>query len=242
VTGPAAGRWTWLDLRLVPFALTVWTGSFAAPWVDPRFLLVAAVLAVAAGALLSRRPRRSSAVLVGVLAGLAVAGVGGGVRGLVREASPLRPLAEAGRSVTVVLELDGDPHRLQGAGPGRVVADATVSDLLVGERRHRVDDAVLLFAPAEGWAELLPGQRVRARVGAGLPRDGEPLVAVLAARGPPTPMGGPGPVQEAAAALRNGLAVSAGRMLDPRPAGLLPGLAVGDTGWRSATHVRWTRS
>jgi competence protein ComEC len=218
-----------VDLRLVPFALAVWAGSFAAPWVPPRMLLTVAALAVGAGAVLSHRPDRSSALLVGVLAGLAIAGIGGGVRGLVREASPLRPLAEASRTVTVVLDLDGDPHRLQGAGPGRVVADATVTELVVGDRRHLVDDGVLLFAPADGWADLVPGQRVRARVGVAPPRDGEPIVAVLAARGPPTRIGGPGPVQEAAAELRDGLARSAGRVLEPRPAGLLPGLAVGDT-------------
>ncbi len=228
MTGPS-GRWTWLDLRLVPFALVLWGAAVVAPWLDPGVLLVAGVLAAAVGAALIRRPHRWTALLVGVLAGLAVAGVGGGVHGLVREASPLRPIADAGRTVTVVLELDSDPHPLTGPGPGRIVADASVTEVVVGDRRHRVDDDVLLFAPAEGWSELLPGQRVRARVGAALPRDGDPLVAVLAARGPPTPLGGPGPVQRAAGALRDGLAASAGRVLEPRPAGLLPGLTVGDT-------------
>ena len=55
------------------------------------------------------------------------------------------------------------------------------------------------------------------------------MVGVVSARGPPSPLGGPGPLQQAAGALREGLATSAGRVLDPRPAGLLPGLVVGDT-------------
>ena len=48
-------------------------------------------------------------------------------------------------------------------------------------------------------------------------------------RGPPTALGGPGWLQEVAGALRDGLAEAAGRGLGPRPAGLLPGLTVGDT-------------
>jgi competence protein ComEC len=55
------------------------------------------------------------------------------------------------------------------------------------------------------------------------------VVAVLSARGPPTAVGEPDTVQRAAGALREGLSESAQRVLEPSPAGLLPGLAVGDT-------------
>jgi competence protein ComEC len=223
---PSAGRWTWLDLRLVPVALALWGGTLAAPWLEPWPLLGTAALAFAMAAVLVRRPRRGSAVAIGVLAGLAAAAVAGGVRGLAREESPLRAAADNDRTVTVVLELDSDPHVLPG---GRAVAAATVTELSVGDLWHRVDDDVLLFAAAAEWSGLLPGQEARARVGVQLPRDGQPLVAVLSARGPPTPLGGPGPVQEAAGAVREGLAAAAQRVLDPRPAGLVPGLAVGDT-------------
>jgi competence protein ComEC len=229
IAGQAAGRWTWVDLRLVPVALAVWGGTLAGPWLAPEVLFGVAGLAILLAASLGRSRRRGAALALGLLAGLAVAAGSAGVRGLVREASPLRPVAEAGRTVSVVLELDGDPHLLTGAGLRRVVVDATVTVVLDGPEQHRVEDDVLLFAPAAGWVSLLPGQEVQARVGAAMPQGGQPLVAVLSARGPPTLVGGPGRLQEAAGTLRDGLAESAGRVLDTRAGGLLPGLAVGDT-------------
>ena len=86
------------------------------------------------------------------------------VRGAAREGSPLRSVAEAERTVAVVLELDGDPHVLTGPGPPRVIADATVTALVEARVTHRLRAAALLFAPAEEWRDLLPGQRVRVRV------------------------------------------------------------------------------
>ena len=120
MTGPP-GRWTWLDLRLVPFALVLWAAAVVAPWLDPGELLVAGVLAATVGAALIRRPHRWAAVVAGVLAGLAVAGIGGGARGLVREASPLRPIAEAGRTVRGGPRAGwrSAPARRPGARPGR---------------------------------------------------------------------------------------------------------------------------
>jgi competence protein ComEC len=226
---PAADRWTWVDLRLVPVALALWVGTLVGPRLTPGLLLAAALLPAGVVAVLVRRPRRWSALAAGALVGLALAGVTGAVRGFAREASPLRAAADEGRTVAVELELAGDPRRLSGAGLGRVVADATVTVVAAGDRRHRVDDAVLLFAPAEAWADVLPGQPVQARVRVAPPQAGQPLVAVLSARGPPTLLGPPGAVQELAGTVRDGLAAAAARVLDPRPAGLVPGLAVGDT-------------
>ncbi len=73
------------------------------------------------------------------------------------------------------------------------------------------------------------GQRSRVRVGLGLPERGDDVVAVVSARDPPTVVGEPDLPQRAAGALREGLSDSARRVLDPGPAGLLPGLVVGDT-------------
>ena len=141
----------------------------------------------------------------------------------------MRTFAESGRAATVVLHLEGDPHRLAGAGEVRVVADATVTGLTDGRRQHRLDDSVLLFASGDDWLGLLPGQDVGVRIGVSLPRTGDDVVAVVSARGPPTSVGAPSLLQRAAGLLRNGLAGSAARMLDPGSAGLLPGLVVGDT-------------
>jgi competence protein ComEC len=222
-----------VDLRLVPAAGSVWAGSLLAPFVTPSRLAASAaavvVLACTLAAVTRRRRGAAVALVLGVLAALAATAATGALRGAVRETSPLRTFAESGRSAAAVLELDGDPHELPGAGGPRVMADATVTTLVEGGRIHRLDAEVLLFASGAEWRGLLPGQSVRVRVGVSLPERGDDVVAVVSARGPPTPVGAPGGVQRAAAALREGLASSAARVLDPRPAGLLPGLVVGDT-------------
>ncbi|SOC52682.1 competence protein ComEC [Blastococcus aggregatus] len=225
----ADGRWRWTDLRLVPVAGVVWAVSLAAPFLAP--VLVAVVSAGAAGLAWCARRRRSAGatVLLSVLAALAVTSATSAVRGMAREASPLRLLAEEQRAVTVDLELDGDPHLLSGGGHPRVVVDATVTALHEGASTRRLEAAVLLFAPAEGWRNLLPGQQLRANASTSPPRHGDDVVAVLSARGPPTAVGSAEGWQRLAGAMRDGLADSSARVLDPRPAGLLPGLVVGDT-------------
>jgi competence protein ComEC len=228
--GQQEPRWAWVDLRLIPVAATVWCVSLPAPLIPPVGLAVAAVAAAALAAALGGRPAARSALVLAVLAGVAVTAGTAAARGAAREGSPLRSVAEAGRTVTVVLELDGDPHVLTGPGPPRVVADATVTALVDGAVTHRLRADVLVFAPAEGWRALLPGQRVRVRVGTSLPQAADDLVAVLSARGPPTLVGEPNTLQQAAGGLREALSSAAGRVLEPRPAGLLPGLVVGDTG------------
>ena len=234
---PPTGRrpgWTWVDLRLVPAAVTVWAGCLMAP-----YLAVSVLVGVCrrSGACWPRRWRRpaaarrqaAAAVVLGILAALAVTSATAAVRGAARESSPLRSFADSGRSVAVVLALVGDAHRLAGAGAPRVIADATVIELTDGARTHRLDARVLLFAAGTEWQDLLPGQQVRVRVGVSLPDPGDDVVAVVSARGPPSSVGEASGLQRAAGSLRDGLAAAAGRVLDPRPAGLLPGLVVGDT-------------
>jgi competence protein ComEC len=234
----SSGRWTWVDLRLAPVAAVVWLSGLAGPYLSPVLLAVCAGaatgLAVIAGRWASgssRRGRRGVAgfVLLGVLAGSAVGTGAAAVRGAAREASPLRGLADSGQTAVVQLELDDDPHLLAGPAPGRVVADATVTAIVDDAAAQRLDADVLLFASGEGWTAILPGEPVRVRVDISTPRAGDAVVAVLTARGPPTPEGEVSWWQQAAGGLRNGLAASAERVLDSRPAGLLPGLAVGDT-------------
>jgi competence protein ComEC len=224
-----AARWTWVDLRLVPVGVAVWAGALVAPFLAPPMLALAATLALGLAAVVGRRRGPAAALALALLAGIALTAGVGALHGVVREGSPLRPVAEAGRTVLVVLELDGDPHELAGPGGPRVVADATVTELRDGATRHRLTAGVLLFAPADGWRDLLPGQDVRVRVRAALPGPGDDTVAVVSARGPPTLLGDPGPLQTGAGALRDGLAAAADRVLEPRAAGLLPGLVVGDT-------------
>ncbi len=223
------GRWQWIDLRLVPAAGAVWAVSLAAPFLAPALLVVAAAAAAVAGWCARHRGTAAATVLLAVLAAVAVTCGTSAVRGAARETSPLTAVADQHRAVTVDLELDGDPHLLAGSGRPRIVVDATVTALHEGALVTRLDAAVLIFAPEDGWRDLLPGQTLRARVGTSPPRGSDDVVAVLAARGPPASVGSADGWQTLAGGLRDGLADSATRVLDPRPAGLLPGLVVGDT-------------
>ncbi|MCV2491627.1 ComEC/Rec2 family competence protein [Geodermatophilus sp. YIM 151500] len=224
------GRWIWVDLRLVPVAGAVWATSVLAPHVPAPALATAVLVCAAASAILRRRAaRRAVGAVLAVLAAIAVtAGLAAG-RAVARGTSPLADLARTGAVADVELRLDGDPRLLAGGAPGRIVADATVTALAGARPVNDLDAAVVLFAPADGWLDLLPGQAVAVRVEASPPRPGDLLVATLSARGPPEPLGTLGPAQRAAGVLRAGLADAAARLLPDRPAGLLPGLVVGDT-------------
>ncbi|RBY76121.1 ComEC/Rec2 family competence protein [Geodermatophilus sp. TF02-6] len=225
------GRWTWVDLRLAPVAAAVWAGTLVAPLLPVPVLAGVAPAAAAAAVAVSRRGRSAAAVvLLGVLAAVAVTAATAAVRTAAREASPLAEVAGDRRTVVVELDLDSDPRPVNGVGTPRVVAEATVTGLDEGAIRTRLDDAVVLFAPAEEWRGLLPGQSVRVRAAVSPADGGDGLVARLSVRGPPTLLGEPPWVQRVAGGLRHALSDAAVRVLGPRVGGLLPGLVVGDTG------------
>ena len=225
----SADRWTWVDLRLLPLAGAVWAATIGAGYVSTTALTATAGTAgLAAALLLSRRCARTG-VVVAVVAGVAVTTATAAGRAAARESSPLWALAESGSAAVVVLEVRADPRPI-GPGRTRVVADATVTAVLSGGTVRQVAGPVLLFAPTEQWRELLPGRPVQASVRASLPRQGDHIFAVLSARGPPAPVGPPGPIFELAGDVRASFVASAARVLGPRPAGLLPGLVVGDIG------------
>ena len=225
-------RWSWVDLRLVPAAGTIWLLTLAAPHLPVRLLLATAVAAALGGGLVLVLARRrtaggaAAAVLVACLAAVTLAGAASAVRGHERAVSPLAGLADRQAVVPVLLQLDDDPRLLAGAGLPRVLVHGSLGE--AGGHPLR-GDPVLLFGPAEEWAGLLPGQTVRVRAAVRPAEPGDDVWAVLSARSPPEPVGGPGSTQGAAGALRDGLADSAARTLPARPAGLLPGLVVGDT-------------
>ncbi len=160
----ARQRWSWLDLRLAPAAATVWGATLLAPLVPVPVLAGAVPVAALTAVVVSHRSRSPVAVvLLGVLAALAVTAATAAVRQAAREASPLAGVAEGRRTVELVVELDGDPTAVRGAGPPRAVVEATVTALEDGGTRTRLDDAVVLFGPADEWRGLLPGQVVRVR-------------------------------------------------------------------------------
>ena len=228
---PAYTRWTWLDLRLAPTAVAVWVGTLLAPLLPARSLFVMAVSSGGVAVVVGVRHREAAGarhVVLAVCAALAVTAGTAAVRASARESSPLSAAAAAGRSVSVTLTLEADPSVLAGAG-AQVMGPATVTELDDGTTTTSLDAPVLLFAPSNSWHAFRAGQTLRVRARPSPPRAGDDVLAVLSIRGPPTFAGGPGPIQRGAGAIRDGLAAASARMLDPRPAGLLPGLVVGDT-------------
>ncbi|QNG38070.1 ComEC/Rec2 family competence protein [Geodermatophilaceae bacterium NBWT11] len=222
-------RWSWVDLRLVPPALTVWSLTLLLPVLPPPVLLVlpaaAALLALTTGRLL-RGPRRWA--VVACLAAVAVTAVLASVRAGERSASPLPALADRGGVVEVVLTVDEEPRVLTGgAGPARVLVPGSVTAVVGGPAMRPA--RVLVFGPADEWDAVLPGTAVTLRASPGRAEDGDDVVAVLSARSPPSTVAPAGAGLQVAADLRRGLADAGARVLPPAPAGLLPGLVVGDT-------------
>ena len=182
-----------------------------------------------------RRRGRAAAVLVAA-AGCAVA------------AGAARHRAPASRCATHPRPRGGGPRRGRHAArrrPGRPAAAAR-SPARARRRsssrrrsppprpagaRWRGGGRVLLIAPAEGWSTLLPGQRAHAPTGLLAPATRADLtVAVLRVRGASGTRSGPPPWWQTGARARCATACAPPRRSCRRhPAGLLPGLAVGDT-------------
>ena len=220
----------WLDLRLVPVAATVWMATLLAPHLPPAPLVGVALGGSAIAGLLAARSRSSvAAVTAAVLTALAATAVCAAVREAALNGSPVREAARPGRSLDLVVELDGDPRPVSGTVARRVVVAATVREVHEPDRLVATHDHVVLFAAADPWERLVSGQTVRVRASAGAAPAGSGVAALVSARGPPTVVGRPSWVQRAAESIRTGLGASARRVLPDDPAGLLPGLVVGDT-------------
>ncbi len=223
-------RWSWTDLRLVPPAAAVWATTLALAGATPGHAVGLGATAAATAAVVGRWGRRGAVrrVALAALAGVLVASAAGAVRGAERGSSPLLALADRGTTVTVLLAVEEDPRALAGGlGPPRVLVAGTVEQVVDGPAQRPA--AVLLFGAADDWTGILPGTRVTVRATVRPAGDGDDVVAVLSARGPPEVVAGAGVAQDVAGELRAGLGASAARVLPEDEAGLLPGLVVGDT-------------
>ncbi|OLL73183.1 ComEC/Rec2-related protein [Pseudonocardia sp. Ae168_Ps1] len=230
------------DLRLVPAALATWGAVLAGLLGGPPGGITAALLAAAAvltALLRSRISARAAAsgstvVAAGGCALVAAVLVTGHASALA--AHPLRAHADRGAAAEVRVRLTDDPRVLRStvggdeAGSARATAlvPAELLSATAGDDTWDTGGRILLLAPADTWSDLLPGQEASA---AGLlaPAQRPDLTtAVLRARGSPGDVTAPPWWQTAAGSLRDGLRDAAGRALPEAPAGLLPGLAVGD--------------
>ncbi|PWR08047.1 competence protein ComEC [Micromonospora acroterricola] len=229
------------DLRLAGLAVAAWLTALAGLHAGTRpLLLVAAtttcLTALSALHLLGRlgRPRaavrRYGWIAVAVGLGVVCGGAATVARLAVRDAPPIRALAEQRAPVSADLVVRDDPRPIRSAGrPGMLLVSTELVRLTGPDgRRVRASVRLLILATDPAWRELLPGQRLTAEGRLGVPRGGDLTAAVLSTTGPPARQGAPSWAQRAAGTLRAGLQRACAPLPDD-PGGLLPGLVVGDT-------------
>lgn len=237
-----------LDLRLVPAAALSWLVAIVGltvGWVGSAVL--GAISAVAALVTMTRRGS-GTAWASGVLACAgAASAIGLVVTSQVYQLArhPLLVAAQHGAAATVRVVLTGDPAPILtaasvgfGGALGGATSVAVPVDLINAQTegaRWATGGRMVLLAPSETWARLLPGTELTAS-GLLAPADRADLtVAVLRVRGPPAAVAEPPWWQRAADSLRDGLRAATKDVLPQRSAELLPGLAIGDTGPMSWT-------
>ncbi|SED30461.1 competence protein ComEC [Amycolatopsis tolypomycina] len=226
------------DMRLLPATSACWLAALAGLllgwWTAVAAGLASAVLAALVLWRARGRPRARDAAAALLVLGLLTAGpVAWRIRDAQRD--ELRAPAAEGlpAALRVVVAERPKPVRSAGyadrqAGARSVVLAADVRTASVDGRPVPSSGRVLLLAPVAHWAPLLPGQEVTATGLLMPPRGADLTVAVLSVRGPPVD---PGPApwwQRASAGLRAGLHDLC-QVLPEEPAGLLPGLVLGDT-------------
>lgn len=223
-----------LDLRLVPFAAAAWVGTAVALLAGAASAVVLAAIAFACAAAATVRRLRSrtltpwrvlfgaSAIFLMCFAGAAAARVHVAHTGLLAE------LAQSRASATVTVVLTDDPKPLK-SNPRQMMILARGVEVHTPTGTRPVDGAVTIFAGAEQYRALIPGQHVTVHARLGVPDRAGMTVAVLRPIGPPTAVSEAPRYQRWAAHLRVRLADAAAQALSPDAAGLLPGLVVGDT-------------
>jgi competence protein ComEC len=145
--------------------------------------------------------------------------------------SPLQQLAREHAAAVVEATVTGDPHPLAAtgiAGAPRVAVDTAVELVQSGRELRSASGPLLVLAPATGWSDVLPGQRVRIEGQLQPSLDAGSTGATLFADHPPRLVGRPPWWQRAAGVVRTGLRAAAAG-LGPDVRGLLPGLVDGDT-------------
>lgn len=219
-----------LDVRLLAPAVAAWaavgTGILAGALAA---VALAAGAVLAAAVVLGRHRHRAWAA--GLLAVLVVVTAFALATALRSHAATTNPLtAEIGRSTSLELVLTDDPKALRGAAlPGAPARVLVPTDLVSSTGHAHLGGAVVVLAPADGWAGLLPGQHVRVRGEVAAPQRHDLTVAAVRVDAAPELLGEPGAAQRTAGSLRTGLREATARTLGPDSAGLLPGLVVGDT-------------
>ena len=244
-SGPTQ-RW---DVRLVPAAALGWLTAWAAPLLPAWVLLAAGVAALigAVGALVFRRQwsgtsgrtrTQGAAAAALTLAGLGLIAGTAAAHIHARDRSPLRQPSLQEQDVLLRLQVTEAIRVLPpGATGSRVLVPGNALAITCAGpcasssvRSWTLSGEVIVFAPAQGWAELTPGATVSARVSIAEAAPEDMLLGIAFARGPPEASAPASGVLEAAAAgIRGGLRERADRTLGKDAAGLLRGIVLGDT-------------
>ncbi|WP_182346854.1 ComEC/Rec2 family competence protein [Tomitella gaofuii] len=251
IRGGGAGeqRHRRLDARLATAAFACWCATAAGVWCGAAaawaIALAAGVGGVCAAAVARRAGHRvepASRATAGAggtawtLAAVLLAACGFAAATAVRahavEANPIAGLY--GENAHVTVRLDADPRRIGAEaggdhGPPRVLARGELVSVRAGGRDRAATGAVVVFAPADGWSGLLPGQRVGFYGRVAAPDRRDLTVAAIRARGSPSSVSAPSWMQRVAAGVRSRFAELCSHTLGAREAGLVRGLVLGDT-------------
>ena len=224
-----------VDLRLAAGAILAWLSAvLCLTWPAAHVALLAVgCLGVGAGLLASARFRQARAAPAVALTLFVVALVLVPLAARLWHASngPLHRLARNRAAVDLTVTVRADPRMLAAtgvAGSERVAVETAAEQVTSQGRRLAADGRVLVLGQATGWADVLPGQRVRLAGTLQPDLSGSALSVTLFERGPPVLLGHPPWWQRAAGHVRTGLR-SAARVLPDQERGLLPGLVDGDT-------------
>jgi competence protein ComEC len=221
------------DLRLAVGALAAWLAVVACLHATPAAVLIFALASAAVGGALlyAARRWRASAALALMLFCVSLVLLPLAGRLAEGRASPLLALAQSRASVIMTGTVQSDPVPLAAtgvAGSPRVIVETTADGVAVSGRSVAVSGTVLVLGDAGGWADVLPGQRVRLDGTLQPDLGGSALSVTLFSWDPPELLGRPPWWQRAAGRIRAGLR-DAARVLPAQERGLLPGLVDGDT-------------
>ncbi|WP_438352854.1 ComEC/Rec2 family competence protein [Microbacterium sp. CJ88] len=222
-------------LRLVPVAGVAWIAAGWTTAVPDSAAAVAAVMWVATTvgvfALLVPKLRAHRTTRICVVLGVISLSLGAATASTVALAQPARQAAAqlptgGGRALTVDATVVG---KVEPWGSDRLAFDAIADAITIGPDRHPVAVPITVLLPRTDGA---PGLDIGAAVevdGTAAPADpgARAVLEVIAARSV-TVVREPLGLLAATSALRHGLVASASGLPEPG-AGLLPGLAVGDT-------------
>jgi competence protein ComEC len=221
------------DLRILLLGAAGWGGALVA-LLAPVWAAGALVAAGLAALLLCWRRGLPVWVLAGCLLAATAVGAGSLVRLEATRTGPVARLADQHAYVHLTARVASDPIRREGRFGPFVRVSLEVSRVSGRGRVFATSARILVMADA-GWALVALGETVEAS-GRLQPADEPATAAVMSSGRPPVVVSRPGPVLDAAEAVRAGIRSSLAGS-SPQARTLVPALVVGDDRAMSAEVV-----